>query len=109
MGIYIKYYQMYRNPSLALTTKARVYKGAGQEWSPRVKFHPRKSVGEREGMNSHTPKWIPTLRIEVPMDSWIFIGQLQGLKFIGLKIFYIIGNILERKCLKWVRMIHLDT
>jgi hypothetical protein len=37
-------------------------------------------------MNPHTPKWIPTLGVGVLMDFWIFRKQLQGSKFIGLKI-----------------------
>ncbi len=75
-----------RNHSLGLMTKARACKGAGQEGSPRVTFHVPRSVGECEGMNLHTPKWAPTLRLGVPMDSWIFREQFQGSKLIGLKI-----------------------
>ncbi len=37
------------NLSLGLTTKARVCKGAGQEWSPGVTFHALGSAGECEG------------------------------------------------------------
>jgi hypothetical protein len=44
------------NPSLGLTTKARSYKGVGQEGSPRVTFHALGSAKECEGMNPHTPK-----------------------------------------------------
>ncbi len=45
------------------------------------------SVGECEGMNSHTPKWVPTLGIRVLMDSQILREQFQGPKFIGLNFF----------------------
>jgi hypothetical protein len=31
------------------------------------------------------PSEIPILRVEVPMNSWIFRGRLQGSKPIGLK------------------------
>ncbi len=44
------------NPSLGLTTKVRVCKGAGQKGSPKVTFHAPRSVGEGERMNPHTPK-----------------------------------------------------
>jgi hypothetical protein len=74
-----------RNPSFGLTTKARAYKGAGQEGSPGVTSHAPRSIGECEGMNPHTPKWAPTLGVRVPMDSWIFRKRLQGSKPIGLK------------------------
>jgi hypothetical protein len=49
------------NPSLGLTIKVRVRKSAGQKGSPKVTSHALGSVGEREGMNLHTPKWAPTL------------------------------------------------
>jgi hypothetical protein len=42
-------------------------------------------VWESEGMNLHTPNWIPTLGIGVPMDFQIFKKQLQGSKLIELK------------------------
>ncbi len=64
------------NLNLGLITKARAYKGASQKWSLRVTFHAHGSVGKCEGMNRHTPKWAPILGIRVPMDSWIFRGQL---------------------------------
>jgi hypothetical protein len=46
----------YRNPSLRLATKARAYKGAGQEGSLGVTFNAPGSVRQCEGMNLHTPK-----------------------------------------------------
>jgi hypothetical protein len=55
---------------------ARVYKGVGQEGSSEVTSHALESVGKCEGMNPHTPKWTPTLRIGIPMDSSIFREQL---------------------------------
>jgi hypothetical protein len=75
------------NPSFGFTTKAKVCKGASQEWNPRVTFHAPGNVGECEGMNLHTPKWAPTLGVRVPMDLWIFKERLQGSKPIGLKSF----------------------
>jgi len=55
-----------RNLSFGFETKARAYKGAGQRWSPGVTFHATESVGECEGMNPCTPKWIP---IDAPPSS----------------------------------------
>jgi hypothetical protein len=45
------------------------------------------SVGECEGMSTHTPKWTPTLGVGVSMDSQIFKEQLEGSKFIELRTF----------------------
>jgi hypothetical protein len=44
------------NPGLGLATMARACKGAGQEGSLGVTSHAPRSVGECEGMNTHTPK-----------------------------------------------------
>jgi hypothetical protein len=73
------------NPNLRLAAKARAYKGASQEWSLGITFHATESVGECERMNLNTPKWAPTLEVEVPMDSRFFKEQLQRSKLIGLK------------------------
>jgi hypothetical protein len=73
------------NFSLGLTIEARACKGAGYEWNPRVTFHVPRSARECEGMSPHTPKWTPTLGVKVLMDSWIFIGKLQGSKFSKLR------------------------
>jgi hypothetical protein len=63
-----------------LTTQVMVKKmackGVGWEWSSGVTFHVSESVGECEGMNSHTPKWVSTLRVWILMDFQIFKGQL---------------------------------
>jgi len=73
--------------SFRLMTKARACKGVGREGSLGVTFHTPRSVGECEGMNSHTPKLAPTFGGGVSMDSRIFKKVFQGSKFIGLKIF----------------------
>jgi hypothetical protein len=46
----------YRNPSLGFVAKAKACKGTSQEGSPGVTSHVPRSVGECEGMNTHTPK-----------------------------------------------------
>jgi hypothetical protein len=63
------------NPNLWLMTKARACKGEAQDGSPRVTFHVPRSVGKCDGMNPHTPKWVPTLGVGIPMDSQIFREQ----------------------------------
>jgi hypothetical protein len=51
-------------------------KGVNQKWNLGVTFHAPKSGRECEGMNPHTPKWVPTLRVKVSMDYQIFKRQL---------------------------------
>jgi hypothetical protein len=97
------------NLSLGLATKARAYEGVGQESSLGVTFHALESVRECEGMNPHTPKWAPILRVGVPMDSQIFRGRLQGSKLIGLKSPLYHWKSLGLRCLKWACMTHLGT
>ncbi len=59
-----------RNPNLDLWLKQKLAcKGANQEWSSGVTFHAPGIVGEYEGMNPHTPKWIFILGVGVSMDS----------------------------------------
>ncbi len=48
------------------------YKGAGQEGSPGVTSHALNNVGECDEINLHIPKWAPTLKVVVSMDSQIF-------------------------------------
>jgi hypothetical protein len=96
------------NPNLGLVNKVRACKGVGQEKSLGVTSHVPESVGECEGMNLHTPKWAPTLGVGVSMDSQIFREWLQGSNH-WINFFYIIEKLLEHRCLKWVRMTHLNT
>jgi hypothetical protein len=97
-----------RNRSLGLTTKVRACKGAGQERSLVVTSHAPESVRDYEGMNLHTPNWVPILGVGVSMDSWIFKEQLQRSKNLDWGVIYVIGKLLERRCLKWALMTHLD-
>jgi len=42
--------------AFGLMTKAKAYKGVGQEGSPEVTSHTPGTIGECEGMNLHIPK-----------------------------------------------------
>ncbi len=75
------------DPSLGLTTRARGYKVAGQEGSLGIMPHAPKSARECEGIDPHTPKGTPTLGVGIPVDSQMFIKQLQGSKPNGLRNF----------------------
>jgi hypothetical protein len=97
-----------RNPSLGLATKAKVCKGASQKGSMGITSHALGSVGDCEGMNLHTSKWVPILRVGVPMNSQILESDCKGQNTLDWGVLYIIGKLLELKCLKWARMTHLD-
>jgi hypothetical protein len=101
------------DPNLGLVTKAKTWKGAGQKCNPRITFALLEVWGnlhswECEGMNPHTPKWIPTLRVGIPMESWIFKEVFRGQNSLDQKIYYTIEKFLKLICLKWVCMIHLN-
>jgi hypothetical protein len=88
-------------PNLELTTKARVCKVASQEGSP--------------GMKASVKEWtfrllreLPLWEFGVPLDSQIFKEQLQGSNLMDWTFLYTIGKLLQRRCLKWACMTHLD-
>jgi len=65
-------------------------------------------VNEYEGVNLHTPKVTPTLGDGVPMDLQNFRERFRGQNSMACAIFYIIGKLLEHRCLKWSHIAHLD-
>ncbi len=84
-----------QNFNLRLMTKVKAYKGAGQEWSPRVTFYAPGGVGECQALNPRTPKWAPTLGVRAPMDFQIFRRKFHGSKLIGLKNYLYYWKALE--------------
>jgi hypothetical protein len=54
------------------------------------------------------PSELSSLERGVPMESRIFKKRLQGSKPIRFKSFLYYWKALERRCLKWARMAHLD-
>jgi hypothetical protein len=98
-----------RNFSIGLATKAKACKGAGQEGSPGITSHAPRSVGECEGMNSHTPKWAPLWELESRWTSEFSKNDCRSQNPWDWKVPYIIGNLLEFRCLKWACITHLDT
>jgi hypothetical protein len=100
---------MCHNPSLELMTKARAYKGVGQKWSLGVTFRAPRSVGS-------VREWTPTLPSEFQLwkleSQWTLESLENDCKrqnSLDLRITYTIQNLLERRCLKWFCITHLDT
>jgi hypothetical protein len=58
----------YHNPSLGFTTKAKAWKGAGQEGNLEGRSHVPKNAKVCEGMNPHTPKWTLIMGVGVPNE-----------------------------------------
>jgi hypothetical protein len=66
------------NLNLRLMTKVKAYKGAGQEWSPKVTFYAPGGVGECEALNPRTSKWLPFWELEPQWTSKSLEGNFKG-------------------------------
>jgi hypothetical protein len=49
--------------------QSKVLERCRLKMQPMSHIHKPKNVKECEGMNSHTPKWAPTLGVEISMHS----------------------------------------
>jgi hypothetical protein len=94
--------------ALGLRPRQRGCKGAGQE-KAQESHHilPRMEESVRE--------WTLTLSMQLPLweieSRWtleISKNAFKGQNLMACGVFYIIGKLLEHKCLKWVRIAHLD-
>jgi hypothetical protein len=56
-------------------------------------------------MNLHTPKW----EMESQWTPKFLESDYRGRNPLDWDVPYIIGKLLERRCLKWACMTHLDT
>ncbi len=88
------------NLSFGLATKARVYKGAGQEWAQESHFM-------LPGVQESVREWTPTLPSELSLwkleSQWTpksSEGNCKGQNSLNWNFTYIIGNLLELRCLK---------
>jgi hypothetical protein len=97
-----------RNPNFGLATKAKGLQGCGPRKSPGVTSHTPESVGKCEGVNPHTPKATPTLGDGVSWSPETSESDFRGQNSMACGVLYIIGKLLELKCLKWARIAHLD-
>jgi hypothetical protein len=118
-----------RNPSFGLVTKVKGLQGYEPRRSSGVKA--RRSMGVKAirssgvkarrspRVTSHTPgsvrsvrEWTLTLPRQLPlweMDSReTSESDFRGQNSMSCGVFYIIGKLLERRCLKWACIVHLD-
>jgi hypothetical protein len=93
------------NPNFRLAPNARACKGASQE----VTSHAPGSVG-------YVREW--TFALSSELSLWELESQwtpefsennCRGQNPLDWEVPYIIEKLLERRCLKWARMTHLDT
>jgi hypothetical protein len=97
------------NLSFRLTTKTKACKGVGQEWARESHFM---LLGVQKSVKEWTltlPNELPFWELEFPWTLKFSKGNCRGQNLLDSNIFYIIGKLLECRCLKWARMNHLDT
>jgi hypothetical protein len=97
-----------RNPSLGLATKARGLQGCGPRGSPGVTPHAPGSAREWGGVNLHTPKGVQLWELESRWTPESSEGDFKGQNSMVGEVIYTIEKLLERRCLKWARIAHLD-
>jgi len=88
--------------------KANALQGCGPRRSPGVTSQTPGSVRKCEGVNPHTPKATPTWEMESRWTPETSESDCRGQNSMARGVFYIIGKLLKRKCLKLVLIAHLD-
>jgi hypothetical protein len=69
-------------------------------------------LGVQESVREQTPTFPSELPLWQFESQWIFEsskGNCMGQNSLDWQVPFIIGNLLELRCLKWARMTHLDT
>jgi len=117
------------NPSFGLATKAKGLQGCGPKGGKpgsqskgiarvRAKRKPGSHITysrERKRVWGSVREWTLTLPRQLPLwemeSRWTpktSESDYRGQNWLDCDVLYIIGNILERRCLKWARIAHLD-
>jgi len=93
-----------RNFSFKFTTKTKGLQGCEPKGSPWVTPHALGSVEKCEGVNPRTPTW--EMKTKWTLES--SKGDCMGENSMAWGVLYTIRKLLERRCLKWARIAHLD-
>jgi hypothetical protein len=106
-----------RNPNFGLATKAKGLQGCGPRRSPRVTSHTPEIVRKCEGVWGSMREWTLTFKFPRQLPLWEMESRwiletsernFRGQNSMAYDVLYIIGNLLERRCLKWALITHLD-
>ncbi len=100
-----------RNPNLGFATKVRGCKVLGQEKDPGVTSHVPGSAKSVKEWTLTLPRELPCWELESRSPKWtskFSKCDCGGQNPSPRKVLYIIGKLLKLRCLKWVRIIHLD-
>jgi hypothetical protein len=82
-----------------LALGSRLRQGLVKAWAKR----------EAQESNFMLPKVLPLWELESWWTPKFSESNCRGQNLLDWKVHYIIGNFLQRRCLKWARMTHLDT
>ncbi len=97
------------DPSLRITTKAKIWKGASRECNPEITFV---LLGVRESVRewTHTfPSGFPLWELDFRWTFEFLGSNLKGKNSLDWGLPYIIRKLLRHGCLKWFCIIHLNT
>jgi hypothetical protein len=94
--------------NLGLATKTRGYKVVGQRGDSGVTSHVPKSAKNVKESTLSLPSEFSWWQLESQMDFRNFIEWFLGQNSMACGFFYIIGKLLERKCVKWACIAHLN-
>jgi hypothetical protein len=121
--------QCCRNPSFGLTTKAKGLQGCGPKGKKPgtqgkgiAKVQAKRKPGSHITYSRYCNKvwgsvreWTLTLPRQLPLwemeSRWTpetSKSELRGQNSMACGLIYIIGKLLERRCLKWARIAHLN-
>jgi hypothetical protein len=103
-------YHMVCVATLALGSqpRQRACKVASQEGSSGVTLHALGSVKSVREWTFKLPMQLPFWEMESQWTPESSEGNFRGQNSMDWRVLYIIENILERRCLKWARIAHLD-
>jgi hypothetical protein len=99
-------FRVCRNLNLGLTTKARVCKGAGQDWAHFIIPGMQKSVRE---WTLTLPSELPFWELESQWTPKFLEGNWRGQNSLAWGVFYISKKLFELRCSKWACMTHLSS
>jgi len=109
---YLYYHWIVKHVIATLTLGSRPRQGLARVWA---KSEAWESYFMLLGVWESVREWTSTLPNELPLwelESQWTLKSLEGdckrQNSLDWKVPYIIEKLLERKCLKWARMIHLD-
>jgi len=101
-------FKHYHNPNLRLAIKAKACKRARQEGDLRGTSYTPGSAWSAREWTLTLPRQLPFGELESRRTPESSRSDCRGQNLLVWRFLYIIGKLLNRRCLKWARITHLD-